>query len=217
MSEATKIHSSEARPAEDKRAAAAVNKGAKSRAKMVSTTASLLQKQGYNGTGLNQIIKESSTPKGSIYFHFPGGKEELAAAAIRSSGEEFGDRLRAAIGPHPDLGEAIDATCRTLAAELLDSDYHDGCPVATVTLEAASQSEPIRLACEEQYRTWQDFVRDTLLERGLDEELAAELGVLVLASVEGAMILCRAYRSTEPLEAVGRNLKRLISTLPLTE
>lgn len=191
----------------------ALSKGAQSRARVVSAAANLLQRRGYNGTGLSEIIKASATPKGSLYFHFPGGKEELTIAALRESGADFGDKLRLLITPATDPGEALEIASKALSEELLSSDFEKGCPLATVTLEAASGSEPIRKTCEEQFRGWHELIEVGLVARGMPREAADSCALTALSALEGAMLLARAYKSTEPLEKVGKQLRAMVEML----
>src|SRR5271166_6270476 len=107
-----------------------------SRAAFVHTTGRLLRRQGYAATGLNEIVARSGAPKGSLYFHFPGGKEELAVAAMERAGEQLRASIAAILGSSEDLGEALGRLVEALAAALQASGYEDGCPIATVTLEA---------------------------------------------------------------------------------
>lgn len=187
------------------------SKGAETRARMVETAARLFRKHGYHGTGLSQIIKESGTPKGSLYFHFPAGKEELTTAALLESGRAFSNKLRALMTPEMDPDEAIEIACSALAQELVDSDYEQGCPIATVALEASTHSEPIRLACEEHFQGWQDLMEEMLERRGVAVERAQELAVMALAAIEGSLLLARVRRSTEPLTQVGGQLRLMLS------
>jgi TetR/AcrR family transcriptional repressor of lmrAB and yxaGH operons len=186
-------------------------KGAETRAKMVSTMAKLLQLRGYHGTGLSEIIKKSGTPKGSLYYHFPKGKEQLAAAALLESGDDFAAKLRVSLSHETNPARAIELACTTLAQELVDSNFEAGCPLATVALEAASHSEPIRLACVEHFQGWQELIAKMLQGSGVEEERAVELAVTALSTIEGALMLSRVRRSTEPLEQVGRQLNLLLA------
>ncbi len=191
----------------------ALSKGARSRARVIAAAANLLQRRGYNGTGISEILKASATPKGSLYFHFPGGKEELTIAALKESGTDFGDKLRLLITPETSPGHALQIASGALAQELVSSGFEKGCPLATVTLEAAAASESIRQTCEEQFRGWHELIEAMLVARGLPATDADEFAVTALSSLEGAMLLCRAYRSTEPLEKVGKQLRRMAEHL----
>src|SRR5687768_17037204 len=86
-----------------------LTKGERTKRKLVEATASLLRRQGYHATGLSAIVDESGAPRGSLYFYFPNGKDELAVAAIDASGVEWRDRIEAAVAGAPDLGTAIGA------------------------------------------------------------------------------------------------------------
>lgn len=126
------------------------------RERVLGTAAALFQRQGYSGTGLNQVLAESNAPKGSLYFHFPGGKEQLAAEAIARSGGELGERIAAVVRDAPGPRAALAGIAALFADNLVVSDFHGGCPVATVALEAAADSEPIRASCDLTYTAWLD-------------------------------------------------------------
>ena len=187
-----------------------MKKGDATRARMVQTTADLLQKQGYHGTGLNQIIEASGAPKGSLYFHFPGGKEELACAALAESGAAWRSLLEGVIESAADPRAAVTGVCRALADELERSRFHNGCPIATVALEAAAASDAVQATCAEQYRMWQLLIERRLAAFGVPERTAEDLATMVLAAIEGAMLLARTHRSREPLERVGRVLAAMV-------
>jgi hypothetical protein len=94
-----------------------------------------------------------------------------------------------------------------LAGEhLRESDYADACPIATVALEISSTSEPMRLACAEVFESWVSAASERLSAAGLDADTARELAIGMIAALEGAFVLARAARSTEPLEVAGRQL-----------
>jgi TetR/AcrR family transcriptional regulator, lmrAB and yxaGH operons repressor len=189
-----------------------MSKGEATRAKMIATTATLLQKQGYHATGLSQILADSGAPRGSLYFHFPGGKEELACAAIVASGDAWRERIAAVVEHARDPGAAIEATCDALAAMLVESDYETGCPVATVALEAAAASDQVRQACAEHYGTWRRIVAERLRATGASAAQSEKLATFVLATVEGALLLSKVERDPTPLRVVGKMLRALVST-----
>jgi TetR/AcrR family transcriptional repressor of lmrAB and yxaGH operons len=188
-------------------------KGERTRARMIATAAALLQRQGYHATGLSQIVQESEAPRGSLYFHFPGGKEELAVAALRDVGEIWKRRIAAAIDGAPDLGAAIVAVCKLFASELAASDWQLGCPLATVALEASASSEPVRLTCAEHFAGWEASIAARLEKSGVHHEAALRMAVFALAAIEGALMLARVERSGRPLEIVGESLRSLVSVV----
>jgi TetR/AcrR family transcriptional repressor of lmrAB and yxaGH operons len=176
------------------------------RQRMLDTAADLFQTQGYHATGLTQLTTAGGAPKGSLYFHFPGGKEQLAAEAVRLSSERTGELLRAIVRDAPDAPTAIDRAVDALASFLTESDFRRGCPLATVALDAAAASEPIREACADGYSSWHGVLADDLTGRGLSPERADELATVVLAAIEGGLLLARTRRDVAPLRAVAAHL-----------
>lgn len=179
-----------------------------SRGRLVSTARRLLRRQGYQATGIAQLVTDSGAPRGSVYFLFPGGKEELAVLAIEQSAAEFTDLIRTA-AQAPDLKTFMSLIADHLAGELRESGYTDGCPISTVTLDATPASETLSRACADAYRTWTEALTSALIGFGVNTERAGDLAVLMLASVEGALLLARAQRSIRPLEIVHGQLEAL--------
>jgi TetR/AcrR family transcriptional repressor of lmrAB and yxaGH operons len=190
-------------------AARSASSRASSREAFVRTTASLLRRRGYAATGLNEIVAESGAPKGSLYFHFPGGKEELAASAISAAGVQLAGAIESILSSSDDLGEALGRLVDALAAGLQASAYAEGCPVATVALETACESERIRSAAADAFASWLAALRARLLAAGFEREAATRRATLVLAAIEGALVLARAQRSLQPLSDVREELLAL--------
>jgi len=183
-----------------------------SRARFVETTAALLRRQGYHATGLSQIVEESGAPKGSLYFHFPGGKEELAKAALERSGQAMQDKLAALATGAKSPAAAIRAVTSSLADELEASRFQDGCPMATVALEAGAEVPALKAVCSASYARWQALLEGYLAHAGMPAARAKALANLVLAAVEGALLLSRAHADTAPLRAAGEELAALLET-----
>lgn len=181
------------------------------RDQIVATTCQLLELQGFHATGLNQIIKESGSPKGSLYYYFPGGKEELAAEAIRYVGSIILERFRRELASIPNAAQAVQAFIRSVAYNVELSGFSAGGPITTVALETASTNEPLREECYRIYHAWQEAVESKLLEGGLSQERAERLAALVIASLEGGIILCRTRKSRLPLEQIAAEIGILIT------
>lgn len=178
---------------------------------MIEATAILLSLQGYNATGLNQIIRESATPKGSLYFHFPGGKEELAVAALLAAGAETQRKIQSALQTSDRSGDAIAAFVLVLADELQASDFCRGCPIATVAMEASATSDRLRQVCEQIYRSWFTPVEQKLIDSGLTAAESRAWTTLTWASIEGSLLLSRTHRNVEPLETIATQLRTLLN------
>ena len=175
----------------------------KTKDRIVTTSAELFRRQGYTATGLKQIVAEASAPFGSIYHFFPGGKEQLGAETIRWSGAMYGALVPAIFDPAPDVVTAVRNFFAGAAEDLAASDYADACPIATVALEVSSSSEPLREACADVFESWLASATERLTDAGIAGPRARELAIAMVAALEGAFVLARALRSTEPLAVAG--------------
>jgi AcrR family transcriptional regulator len=173
------------------------------RDRIVATSAELFRRQGFASTGVKQIVAEASAPFGSLYHFFPGGKEQLGAEVIRWSGGLYGQLLGLFFTPGADPVEATRNFFAAAAQTLVDTDYADACPIATVALEASSTSEPLREACAEVFEGWVALASAQLLDAGIAPARARPLALSLIAALEGAFVLARALRTIEPLEAAG--------------
>jgi TetR/AcrR family transcriptional regulator, lmrAB and yxaGH operons repressor len=181
-----------------------------SRDAFIDATGRLLRRQGYAGTGLNEIVAHSGAPKGSLYFHFPGGKEQLAVAALDREGERLAGAIARMLASSEDLGEALGCLLDSLAAGLERSGYRDGCPIATVALEVAADSEVVWASADAAFASWLRVIGERLLVAGAEPELAGRRALFVLAAIEGALVLARARRDLAPVAAIRRELVELL-------
>jgi TetR/AcrR family transcriptional repressor of lmrAB and yxaGH operons len=193
------------------REAAPTTKGERSRGKLVRAAAELFRKQGYHATGLAEIVSASGAPRGSLYFYFPGGKEELACAAIEDASAEWRERIERLVDDAESPSRAIAVVCDELAKTLEASGWEHGCPVATVALEASAGSESVRQGCVAHFARWEDAIALRLQEAGVPEADAKAIALFVLATLEGALLLAKVERSTRPLVVASRMLERLVT------
>ncbi|MET9297359.1 TetR/AcrR family transcriptional regulator [Streptomyces sp. NPDC003077] len=182
------------------------------RDRIVRATSRLMQRQGYEGTGIKQISKEAGATLGSVYHFFPGGKQELAAEAIRHGDREFAEMLREAMESADDPAEAVAGCARTLARELHASDWIDGCPIAATALETVGRTPGIQEAVARAFENWQRIVYDKLCAAGFAEEVARDLAYTVISVLEGAELSAQVSRSERPLMAAAEHLARLIAS-----
>ena len=178
--------------------------------RIVEHSAELFRRQGFAGTGLKQIVTEASAPFGSVYHFFPGGKEQLGEEVIRHSGALYAQLIDLFFVPGSDAEEATRAFFAGAARTLRDTDYADACPIATVALEVSSTSEPLRRACADVFDSWIDAAADRLAQSGVRRERARATAIALIAALEGAFVLARAQRSTEPLEVAGEIAARAV-------
>ncbi|MFD9408950.1 TetR/AcrR family transcriptional regulator [Streptomyces sp. NPDC059989] len=199
-------------PATDaKQSAAAQDPVLATRERIVRAASRLMQRQGYAGTGIKQISLEAQATLGSVYHFFPGGKQELAVAAIRHGDLEFAEELRTALGSETDPADAVLAFTRHLATGLRTSDWIDGCPITTTALGTAGSSPDIQSAAAEAFARWREIVFDKLRETGIAETDAHDLAHTVISTLEGAELAAQVSRSSEPLDIAGKHLARLIT------
>jgi TetR/AcrR family transcriptional regulator, lmrAB and yxaGH operons repressor len=177
-----------------------------SRDGFIDATAHLLRRQGYAATGLNEITARSGAPRGSLYFHFPAGKEQLAVAAMERAGEQLRAAIESIVASCDDVGEALARLVDVMAAGLERSGFEHGCPIATVALEAATASEEIRSTADQVFDSWLDVLAARVESAGVEPDAARRRATLVLAAIEGALILARARADVSPLLAVRAEL-----------
>ena len=176
------------------------------REKALATAERLFRTQGFAATGLAQIIAESGSPKGSFYFHFPGGKDQLAAETI----EAFGARgltaiRRVAEASLGDTGGFIDRLCATFAAEMRASHFELGCVLQNIAAERAPNDSTLTPLLQKWFAAWRDAIAEPLAHGGVVNPEAVALGLL--AALEGARTLARTSQSDAPFLAVAMAMK----------
>jgi AcrR family transcriptional regulator len=182
-----------------------------SRSKMVQSAADLIGSQGMNATSFSEVLADSGAPRGSIYFHFPGGKQELVRDAIRLTSEQVLAYMRAASAS--TAKEVLQHFVALFQHVAEASDGAAGCAVAGVTIDVAANDEELLLEARNAFHSWVDLLAEQLRNVGVAKVRAREIATTSVASVEGALILCRADASAAPLDAVARQLARLVELL----
>lgn len=181
-----------------------------SRERMIRATGRLLRQHGFHATGLNQIVAESGAPKGSMYFHFPDGKVQLAAEAVEHFGNRVTEFLAQLLADNPTTGSAIAAYLDAVGGAMERSEFTQGCAIATVALEAAAQEPRLGDVCDDALRTWISMVAACLVDDGLSAAEAEARATLAVAAFEGAFVLTKARRSLDPLRIVARQVEKLL-------
>lgn len=179
------------------------------RERILETAARLFQRQGYHATGLNQIIQESGSPKGSLYHYFPNGKEELAVEAVLWTKQTIGEKIRLFLARRDDPVDAIQALIRATAQSVSDIESIIPCTVSLLSLEMSLQSEPIRIACEFTMDAWAALFSEKL-RRICDDSRAQESGQLIQTLIDGALIRSLNKKDTRPLLQAADRIPLLI-------
>lgn len=180
------------------------------RDEIIEATGRLLELQGYRATGMNEIVRESGAPKGSLYHYFPEGKDELAAAVIAHAAGTITANIEGVLAAHDDAAAAVVSFVRQLAGHVSASGYRQGGPITAVALEAASTNERLRQACRDAYRAWRRPFADKLRPDYGDR--ADRLAALIIAAIEGGIVLARSEQSEQPLLDVADEIERLLES-----
>ncbi|MET8424656.1 TetR/AcrR family transcriptional regulator [Nocardia sp. NPDC004860] len=183
------------------------------RDRLVTAVAELMRVQGYSAITVKQITSASGAPMGSLYHHFPAGKSAIAAEALRVSGAAYIQLLPLLMDAHDDLREAVPAAFTAAAETIEQAGWMNMCPVGTVAGEVADSEPGIRDVAAEVMNSWIDEGAAYFVRRGLDAADARQLMIAILGALEGAFILSRTLRSTEPLLAAGKTMGARVSEI----
>jgi TetR/AcrR family transcriptional regulator, lmrAB and yxaGH operons repressor len=184
------------------------------RERMVETTAGLVHRRGFHGTSLNDILEESGAPRGSLYYHFPGGKEELVLEATRQGVAIVTQVLKEVLTDSPDPADGVRAFIEAAAHELRDSGFVFGCPVAPIVLDSP-ESSALAEVCQEALEEWQRVLAQGLSSARIERGRAESLATMIVCGLEGGLILARARRDIAPLDTVAEELASMArSALP---
>jgi TetR/AcrR family transcriptional repressor of lmrAB and yxaGH operons len=177
--------------------------------KTLAAAIKLFRQQGYHGTSLHDILAAGGSPRGSLYFHFPGGKEEIGENALTIAGEAVRQGIARAAEASDSTEMFLLRVAGAMAADLEKSDYQEGCPIATTALETSAQSEVLGDATSSAFRKWETEISRGLERFGKTSDEADLLATMVLSQLEGALLLARTYRSLEPIQRAEQALKLL--------
>jgi TetR/AcrR family transcriptional regulator, lmrAB and yxaGH operons repressor len=189
----------------------------KTRDRMIQTTARHLQERGYYGTSLNDILAESDAPRGSLYFHFPGGKAQIVAEATRVSIDQATEALRQAMAEAPTPGAGVRRFVEVTAELMAESDYTFGCPVAPIILDAQGEEAALAELCRAAFDEWAVVMRAAFEDAGMGPDRAATLALMVEATHEGLFLIARARRDIAPLTTGAVELESLIDDATPTQ
>lgn len=171
---------------------------------MVQSAAALIGSQGLNATSFSEVLASSGSPRGSIYFHFPGGKRELAKDAIRLTSEQVLAHMRAC---SPSSASEVLQHFIALFRHVVEAtDGAAGCAVAGVTIDVPASDDELLIEARKAFHSWVALLAEQLEAAGVDQERARGIAVIAVAGVEGALILCRVERGSAPLDAVANQL-----------
>ena len=185
------------------------------RTRILETTALLLRKRGYHGTSLNDILSASGAPRGSLYFHFPGGKDQLVIEVTRDSVDKVTQRLGEALAAEADPAVAVHHIYQAIGRMLEENEFTLGCPIAPVVLDAPADVPELADLCRSAFQQWIGLLQASFVGAGVPERRAHALAVLVESSLEGLMVIARATRDRAPILVVANEVAALIESAVL--
>jgi AcrR family transcriptional regulator len=174
------------------------------RERMVRSAAQLIRRKGVSGTGLREIVVEADAPRGSLQHYFPGGKEELVSDALLWAGDVLARRIKRSLSelksrtPSALLAAIVEAWRRDLTSE----QFSDGCPLVAAAADTAATSEQLRQVLRRAFDGWLEPLSESLVDLGVPLERADNLAIVIIAALEGAIILARIRRDLIPLDAL---------------
>jgi len=173
-----------------------------SRARAIEGAERLFRTQGYAATGLTQILEVSGAPKGSFYFHFPGGKRQLAREVLEVYGARVLAGIRALAAKHGDPAGFIRALCKAMAKEMEATGWTLGCAAQNLAIELAPGDREFADALAQTFAGWTSAITDAIRAAYPSRSVAARRATAILAALEGAKTLARTTRSATPFDAV---------------
>jgi TetR/AcrR family transcriptional regulator, lmrAB and yxaGH operons repressor len=182
----------------------------RSRAALLDSAAQLFRRQGYAATGVNQILESADVKAGSLYHHFPDGKQQLAAAVVDVVGGDIERRLRRFLESDLAVADIIDAWIDLMSAGL-STDRRDGCPIEPIATESVNASPQVREASARAFGGWRLAVADRLRADGWPDDDADQTALAVIALLEGALILSRIAGDAAALNAAKAAARTLIA------
>ncbi|MFL6659830.1 MAG: TetR/AcrR family transcriptional regulator [Massilia sp.] len=181
------------------------------RQRLILAMIDALQRRGLHGSGLTELLAAAKAPKGVLYHHFPGGKTELAVAAVHATVERLCQLLDDKLAAGADPAAALMAWIAGAQQRLANSDYERGCPLATIALETTAADVAIRAALADGFVQVRVRIAAALTRVGYDATVASALAALIVAAYEGGLLQARAAGTPEPMQMVGSALHSLLT------
>ncbi|MCU1399975.1 MAG: transcriptional regulator, TetR family [Acidimicrobiales bacterium] len=180
------------------------------RQRIVSATTDLFRQRGYNGTSLKMITTASEATTGSLYHFFPGGKDQLTADVVESSGAAYLQLFEMFVDGAPNLIDAFVEFFDGGALLLEETGFIDPCPIGGIAREVASVNEPLRIATQRVFRSWVESATLRFEHAGIATIEASDLAIAIVAIIEGGFVLSRTAKSAEPFRACARQVDLLV-------
>ena len=182
--------------------------GLGSRARMIDATIALMRGSGLSGAGINDIVRESGAPKGSVYHYFPNGKIQIATEALAAYSQRVMVFIDETLANKRLPDTKVIALFDAFAKRVEEGDYRKSCAVGTVSLDLDADLESLRVALGATFADWVALIARHF-DLG-DAKRTKSFAGLVLTTIEGAYVRCRAERSSRPFKEAGAWLAELV-------
>jgi TetR/AcrR family transcriptional repressor of lmrAB and yxaGH operons len=173
---------------------------------MILGASDLIRVHGFSATSFKDVWEHTQTPRGSVYFHFPGGKEELGLEVVDRSHRTLVAMVRTAGAETRTPATMMRRLAKKLADRLEASGYRDGCPLAAVALEMSSTSPALRAAADDAFAGWAEAIASELERKGVAPGRAVEQAEVAVATLEGALLVSKTRGERAPLDRAGEML-----------
>lgn len=186
-------------------------KPADTKVRLLESATDLFSRQGFGATGIKAVLAAAEAPYGSLYHFFPGGKQELGAAALTYGGERYRAILASV---YPENFDVVQATADSFdrAAQMLEeTDFGYACPIATIALETADNDEVMREAAATAFESWLELLQERFVGAGMSAGHARDVAVEIFCLIEGAVLLARTIRSSVPMHTAGKAATTLVT------
>ena len=180
------------------------------RDRLIAAMLDALRRRGLHGIGLNELLKNASAPKGVLYHHFPGGKNELAVVAIQTAVTHLRQTLASLVATNKPPEAILIAWMNGAYQQLEKSLFERGCPLATVALESSAADIDIRTALSEAFQGIRGDIAAMLVQARIDTQRARQLASLIVSAYEGALIQSRVAGNTQAMQDVTAAMARLL-------
>jgi AcrR family transcriptional regulator len=186
------------------------NRRGSTRTRMLVSAVEVLRERGAAGVTIDEVLTRSGAPRGSVYHHFPDGRNQILAEALQMAGNTIGAVIdRDADGGGLPLVRTFVGFWEQLLA---DSDFTAGCPVVAAAIGPPDEEPQLIEAAGQIFDRWRAALAHAFTADGFDRTEAASLAVMCIAALEGAVVLCRSSRTVEPLQEVAQQLEFLIKS-----